>query len=666
MAGVVQNVVVTGRVWWHYLRLDRTDADSATISMEALRDLGNASLPALRHGIRQHDEPRIQLRCGVVLHWLGQREGLAVLVDALRYGSKSRKDPADEVVACFLQIGAPDATQALIELWRQLPTLSDSDPAAVLICGIWRILQDPGMLNVLCMTSTDTPRLFVETVASFGTDAIPELRRMAHDPDSSRRAMCLRALARIPGYSSAQIAVPMLRDSCDEVRELAPQAIEAVSGPVTTLNALVESHRDGYATSASIQMLILYDPPDLFALLAGLLTRYEPNPQVSFEAQPPGKRAGADTIDAVKDAASAFARCPWPHAQVTQILCGVVSRSVHPSIKAAIALTIAERGPAGDDSDIQATRAMWNQLTDINKEARSAAVAALARLGEPFGASFEALLDSCRPQGNLLRKLQTTLFTSQDVGQAMSEAVQHVATWFNRVSRETAERFASPGIARPTEAAVLTDGRSPELLRRILANALHTLETDCPDEEAVEALSIGVSTLRVLSRLDHKAASCADVEIHKAFVTVKTVNIDRHVGTRGAGTEEFAAVLRDAAGQTLIDISGAACYETFMRGLDDEDAHVRISSAGALGRLGDPRATPTLQQIAATGSPALAQTAKDAIAAIRRGNPEMMTLLRSSSSADARQDTLLRPSVGIHDSVSPELLLRPGNPGAPE
>ncbi len=76
---------------------------------------------------------------------------------------------------------------------------------------------------------------------------------------------------------------------------------------------------------------------------------------------------------------------------------------------------------------------------------------------------FVALLDAGRPQGNLLHKLHSTLVNSQDVGQAMSEAVQHVATWFNRVSK-VANGTSAAAVGNAGDDA-LKDGRLPDLLK---------------------------------------------------------------------------------------------------------------------------------------------------------------------------------------------------------
>ncbi len=348
---------------------------------------------------------------------------------------------------------------------------------------------------------------------------------------------------------------------------------------------------------------------------------------------------------------------------MTQILCGLVDRKIDPWIKAAAAQTIAERGRAGDDSDIQAYKAMWSMLTILHTDARVASAAALARLGEPIGSTFQALLDFGKPQSNLLHNLHSTILNSQDVGQAMSEAVQHVASWFNRVSQVTAKRFSSDAAQGSPSEAALKDRRVPDLLRQMLANVLDGLESSDSTGETLEALSIGVGTLRAIARLNTDSVPITAGELRHAYTVVKLVDGDQSPSknSRRRVGDDAAGVLREAAGQALIDVYGRGCFDTLCAGLEHDEVTVKATSAIALGRLGDRRAVPMLQTIVDSGSPAVVRAAEEALAAIKRGNPEMMTLLRGSSSAEARTDTLLRPIAGINDGMSPELLLRPGN-----
>ncbi len=163
----------------------------------------------------------------------------------------------------------------------------------------------------------------------------------------------------------------------------------------------------------------------------------------------------------------------------------------------------------------------------------------------------------------------------------------------------------------------------------------------------MEAISIGVGTLRALGEAGYCRWHASETEVRRTYTVVKLVDTDPaiSIGARGQVQEDAANVLREAAGQTLIGIYGGDCFDIVAAGLRHQEDGVKITSAITLGRLGDRRAVPLLLSLEDHGSPMLMRAAQEAVAAIRRGNPEMMTLLRGSSAADARPDTLLRPVV---------------------
>ncbi len=656
MPTIVNKIVTTGQVFWHIARLDDKSLQVAMPSMAALRKFGAASLPALRRGIRKNDEPRIQLRSAVILHWLGDNQGLPVLVDSLRHGHFNRKGNADIIVDCFLAIGAPDATRALIDVWKQLTDLSDFNQTAVIICEMWKELADPSMLHVVSDSCTKAPNLFLDTVPAFGAMAIVDLKRLTLQEDPAKRIMAIRCLARVRGPQAFEVLVPLLIDSNSEVRNEVPAAIEEASGAIPTLTALVANLRNGYSSVSSIQTLIHYNPPELHSLLSGLITRYSPPLTAYCDDQ------SKDSLGAVCEAILAFKNCNWPNAQVTQLICAAVDRpdrAIHPSVITAASAVIAERGRTTDDSNNLAIRTLWNFLTLVDNEARTASATAISRLGDPLGATYMALLNDYRPNENLLSKLKSTMLTSQDVGVAMSEAVQHVAQWFNKVSRETAERFATPSSSNALTETLHSDTRIGPILSRLLRNALSHLKENRWDANSIEAISIGVAVLRLSGKLNLELSEEFETNLREAIYLTKQAQLPGGQGTRRLVIEEVAGVLREAAGQAMVEARYAGTFDLLAAGLSNSEDEVKVTCCSSLAKLGDPRAVPLLQTVADGESPMPSQAARAALSAIRKGNPEMMTLLRGSSGHEARADLLLRPSMGIDPDRSGELLLRP-------
>lgn len=639
VTGLIQKIVIQAQVWTAYTHLDSKEVAVYRSGMETLRRFGGDSLSILRFGLRRQDHPHVQIRCAVVLHWLGQPDGMPFLIDMMQWRAYTRQDLTKELEAAFLAIGAPDAVDALIKLWKQFLDLDDQHVVPASICRIWAELRDPAVLPSLVASSMRIPGLFERTVPVFGEMAMPHLKHMANDADPRRRMLAIRTLGHIPGISSYEILYPLLCDQNPEVRAMIPRVLDTVAGPIAAVRVLSEAHRSGYTTGESVRMLIQYSPPDLHALLAGLLTRYEPRPLET------------DTVEAVVEAVQAFTRVAWPNAQVTPILCALLERRVDSAIVFAVVRTLGERGQSGDDSDQQARKAIWILLTWAETEIRVEAAQTLARLGEPFGLQVQDLLEAGRPQDNVLRKIRATLIGTQDMGQAVTEAAQHVANWFTRVSRETVVRFGTPGTTQNAIEMALQDPRLPEMLRRLLNNTLDRLDRMTPTLVTEEALSVTVATLRSLARLREPHARIAKPEILRAYFLVKDITPD---GYGQEAPQEVAGVVREAAAQCLIAVFGPESYEMLLPGLSHTRQEILETTIQALGKLGDARAVPHLEKLML-----LTVSAQGAIAMIRKGNPEMMTLLRGSSGAEVGADSLLRPAAETAQNSNPELLLRP-------
>lgn len=650
MAAYLSKAIDISRVIWHSMRLTFSGPNSCSASMIALRDLGNVSLPLLRNGIRHIDDPGVAARFAVVLHWLGQSDGMPVLIDSIRYGKHLSKAATEGVVNGFLWIGAPDSTQALVQLWRHLPQLEDSNSVAVLICRIFRELNDPFAMSALCETPARTPGLFLAMASYFGADAIPTLQQLSTHYDPQFRSMAVKGLAKVPGDAAARAILPLLMDPESEVRREAPAALEAVAGPVRTLNAIVLAHNNGYTTAESVQTLKLYSPPDLDSLLEQLINRYDPS----------ADRRCTDTSSAVCEAIVTMSIKTRSKSRLVEILCRLSERDVTDDIRISIGVAISEVGTCSPELDIVASRAMCKQLSRINRDARSSAAIALARLGDGFGQAFEAMLESVQIQGKLLQKLQSAFINSQDVSQAVTEAVQHVASWLQRFSREAAERFATPGTSAPLNASVLADKRTPELLNSLISSALDTIETVDEPSRVMEAISVAVSCLRLISKLEDEIAQEFDALMRRAFVCC------RKPAWTWKEMNSASAVVREAAADALIHLHGSAMLELFVKSASEASHPVQLTSIAALGRLGDPRCVAALKTIAQYGDTMLKLAAEEALTAIKRGNPEMMTLLRGSSGADTGVEQLVRPVQSASDTTMPELLLRPAGSGANE
>ena len=161
-----------------------------------------------------------------------------------------------------------------------------------------------------------------------------------------------------------------------------------------------------------------------------------------------------------------------------------------------------------------------------------------------------------------------------------------------------------------------------------------------------------------LRRLDVPDALTAQTELLRALHTRKPLLLPLPSPAR-----EIGEPLREEAALALIELLGPESFGLFLEALGAPGPEVRGTAILALGRLGDARAVPYLQPIAANPDNMLAPHAVQALAVIRQNNPEMMTLLRGSSLHDSQPETLLRPLPHARPDAAPELLLRPASHG---
>jgi HEAT repeat protein len=76
------------------------------------------------------------------------------------------------------------------------------------------------------------------------------------------------------------------------------------------------------------------------------------------------------------------------------------------------------------------------------------------------------------------------------------------------------------------------------------------------------------------------------------------------------------------AARWLCNLEDLRAVEPLVVALKDEDLHVRTAAAGSLGRIGDPRAVPALEELLSKEKDAdVRRAARDAIKAIRDKAP---------------------------------------------
>jgi HEAT repeat protein len=650
--GLLRATLAQARIWNSYLKLASPDDSERKKAMETLREAGNPALPCLRYATTGYNTPRTQFAASIVLHQLGDPQGLRTLKEALLWKLPDAPDLGPEMESAFIAIGSPDAVTMLLGIWEQNTDWHDSSLILQCICHVFASLRDPRALEALTQRAIHIPELFEQTVPAFGEMAVLHLERMARSPETACRCLAIQTLRHIPRHSAFRVLAPLLRDPSPQVRALVPEALVMTGGETNAARAIQEALRTEFSTPEALETLARLNmlPADI---LLAMTARW--NPQT---LTPPG-----DTGGAILTAIPLLASSALPSAQVMPVLCDLLERKPGPALTAAAARAIAVRGQSGSELDSRARATLIRLLTHPDGQTREEAAASLLVLGDTFGRQFNQLLAFCRPQGNLLRMFQTILRGGPDAGQAANQAVQQVSQWVARVSKEAAERLATSAQER-SDSADHSDSRMVPLLEELLTNTLDRLQRATDPGENEELVTLSVTVTRALARVGMPQAHSAQEALVRALRTVKRSAIsESNAASSFAKSEvrEIGGLARAAAAEALQTLYGSHCFPLFLEALYYPASEVRGTAVSALGALGDPRALLHLQPIAADAAHLHQAAAQEAIACIKRIHPEMMTLLRASSGVEMQPDTLLRPASSPGET-RPEHLLRPSPP----
>ncbi len=658
------SAVQQARLWKTSLRLASLIPTEWQEAVEVLSGAGSAALPCLRFHLLRHSNPRVQFAAAVALHRMNIPEGIETLLSALTHRLEESSNLAPLLEEAFLAIGPPAATLALQAAWPTLPewqkvaTLPpDASIRVQLICRVWARLQDPSALDTLLSYATRIPDLFPPTVAAFGQMAVRKLRDAAQSADPLQRFLVVRALERIPGVPSFQALIPMLRDPDPQVRTEVCHALANGGRPQANSEAIAGAIQAGYSSATAVQMLAAIGHPRLYEILLQLVERAASLYHTSY-----------DTPSAVLVALDLLVQTSTPPERRLDIVCKLLEHPIPREVVLAGITHIELLKGSCPGSSARVQGVLWHLLADLAPEVRARAAQALFTCGDMNGKRFLELLAECRPQGSFIEKLTTLLRGGPDASQAATQAVQQVQQWVTRLSREAVVRLSSPTLSggEAPVSSVPQDPRVPALTRRLLSGALRYLASVQALEETEETLALSITAIRALRKLGVPDALAAQPELLRAFQTCKQLMPPAVApGLPPPPPREIGEPVREEAALALIELLGPESFGLFVDALRAPAMEIRGTAILALGRLGDARAVPYLQPIAAYSDNLLAPHAVQALAVIRQHNPEMMTLLRGSSLQDAQPETLLRPLPYARPDSAPELLLRPTSNGEP-
>ena len=637
-------------VWQAISKLNSPLASIRLEAMNTLRSCKEESLWPLKIACQNRNQPNSQIGAAIVLHWLGDEKGMQTLLAALKTDLPERLELQPLMEYAFLTINPQDAVSVLQKVWNEIPGWDTRTEVRSCICRVWVRIKNPVVLDDLAAQAIRFPLLFESSAAAFGASALPMLERMSRDPSSQLRSLSIRVLKQIPLARSFEALTPLLEDPIPSVRSDIPEALMMTGGAAATVCELSKAISKGYATASGMKLLLQINPTELLPIIFSLIETWKPSASVSDRSE----TALVYGLSALENSMT------LPH-QFVPPLVELVSQSNSTKVTVAISKVFRRHGLAEP-----AKSALTLQLSSPRQRVREEIAALLHKNGDRFGEEFILFLETCRPQESLVNRLHVVLRADPDSAQAASQLVKQVTNWFSKVSKEAAGRLNLAPAAMMKPDPILSNPRLLEHLRLLLKASLAQLEEDFTVEDAGESITSCVTALRGLGKLSPGFAKLARKEIVAALHSRKSL---RSIAEENEKMEaimnssDVADMVRLSAAETIIQTYAKNSFPILVEALFSSQHPVRKSAIISLGQFGDPRAINYLQMTASTASSPFFEETQEAIAAIKKLNPEIMSLLRGSSSADAHPDLLLRPAAGA--STSALNLLRPSDSNAP-
>jgi len=464
---------------------------------------------------------------------------------------------------------------------------------------------------------------------------------MTQEPDVHRRKVAVRALFHIRTANAFSALAPCLRDVDIEVRALIPDALERSGGRAAAVIEISSAVRAGFPSVNAILMLRDARPFDLSVTLTEMLENWSPQLATGRigDLIVLSLRSLLDTVIDVRRALMAVCRL---------IHCVNEPNVVLVVIEAIETLATRCRPP-----EPMAMEAIAGLLTNSYAIVRRTAAASLERMGNPYPARVLEYLNSAKPQDNFFSQLQVILRGGRDAGQAASQAMQQVTRWIARITSDAPRGDLDPLNARFE--SVKTDPRLPTTLAHMLSAGVSRSSPAADENETEERARFIAAVLCGVATLGLPTASATWSDL------VKVLHLSAESFTPTGGTPNWKCheSIAAAAIETVLSLYGADCFGLLLEPLYSPRGEVVRTGIAALGILGDTRAIPHLRTLASNTDHPASQMAAQAIAQIKRTNPEMMTLLRGSASAGPEPRTLLRAASGQPDARSSANLLRP-------
>ena len=601
--------------------LNSPDEKERESAKNALLAIGVASIPSLRRAITPYRNVRLQISAATLLYRLGDPQGIVHLTDLLRHLTSHEGE--EELRDAFLQLNPVHSRSILRQEWQLIQDWNTANPVPDFISRLWVTLGDPSFLDLLCRDADRRPSLFLSIAPRFGETAVPAFDRMLSEPSPERRLLAVQALKCVRTPRSFSVLARGLRDFDPQVREAIPRALVEVGGRQSAAEVVLRALDEGFA-SVSGMSLIAEGMSYPFGHVNELLERWNPHA--------PLQKVDAPTVRWIVEFVTVNRLDLY-----LPTFCRLIERRPSPQMTSALLKAIGSRCAFEEEGRAGGLTVLHAHLSHVSPTSREAAATALVPLGFPLGARFVRLLDEAIAlrNANLMRNR---------VGR-MAQAAMNLLIG---VQRRDAETFTSEEQKQLSLWSVA-----------LLRESLKMLSKTQDEREVTETQETVQGTLTLLARLMKKPDTPMRDALVDALHFVRIVRLKGGEGSASFGAGQSTDVgepIRGLAIGVLQTLYGTDAYPLFVELAFASNPVLQETGIEALTSTSETRALIPLMLLLTHPNSRVQKAAKSAIETIKMGNPEMMTLLRASTSLDPLPQTLLRPVEDNPDFRTDELL----------
>ncbi len=570
------------------------------------------SISILENILNRSKDTRQQFFAATTLHQLGHSRGMQFLMGFLLWRLPASRVVCENLELAILEIGFPEASTALLDVWPSVPIRSENEQIFQMICWLCAEMKDIRLLETIYGAAHRHSNLFIETCERFGERSLPFIEKMLRDEDPIRRRLAVEAAGKVNSTYLFDLLVPALRDNSAEVRQAVPAALAACSRGADFVEKLEAALQEGWSSPAAVHILqsgnkLSYD------ICITILNRW-PADQAH--------RSG-DSGEPIISVLSYLSQPSIDSAVYTVI--GLLSRDITEKVAFAALSYLANNVDSPDMFSEAVLRALLPWLSSIHPKMRLAASKALAGFGCNLGAEFELLLSSQLPKDSIMQKFMTVL---KSTPRQLNMYIPTLKNSSFAPLRYSESRLDTTNICEGTDLC-----KPILLLLRRIDEEIST----CRAVNSLDDLLIsGIAVLRSCSAVNTPDMAPYYKALQNIVLQVDPV-FEARTPSSWQSIETATGILRIEAAAALIRISRHAGFVISIQAASHTRAEVQIAGVKALGLIGDPRAISLLLSLQVSGDESIRGCAKSAVRAIQHQNPEIVSLLRGSVRTESNE-----------------------------